>query len=179
MSSAKLAFPLFCCLAILTGCVRPFSGRQQPVAHKGELDLSSWNFEKDGPVQLKGEWEFYWKKFSKDIRPDTTPNFIHPGPWNSFKREGKEIGGEGYGTYRLRIKLPPGGGQKLGFRGSLRIGAVTSIGEATYFTGKPGRSKVETTPISRIEIFEIEKSSNSGPVTITIESSNFFHHNGG
>tara|TARA_Y100001954_G_C15717741_1_gene556558 strand:- start:647 stop:766 length:120 start_codon:yes stop_codon:yes gene_type:complete len=29
----------------------------------GVLDLSSWNFEKYGPIDLRGEWKFYWKKF--------------------------------------------------------------------------------------------------------------------
>jgi len=36
-----------------------------PKAKKGVLDLSSWNFEKDGIVPLKGDWEFYWKQLLK------------------------------------------------------------------------------------------------------------------
>lgn len=31
----------------------------QPIAQKGYLDLSDWNFEKDGNVKLDGKWEFY------------------------------------------------------------------------------------------------------------------------
>ena len=27
------------------------------------MDLSSWSFEKDGPIKLKGEWRFFWKNF--------------------------------------------------------------------------------------------------------------------
>jgi hypothetical protein len=31
-------------------------------AHKGILDLRQWDFEKNGPIKLDGEWEFYWEK---------------------------------------------------------------------------------------------------------------------
>ena len=31
----------------------------------GTIDLSGWDFEHDGPVELKGEWLFAWDKFSE------------------------------------------------------------------------------------------------------------------
>ena len=37
--------------------------RAQPVAVDGVLDLSNWDFEKDGNVELKGEWRFVWEEF--------------------------------------------------------------------------------------------------------------------
>ena len=33
-----------------------------PQAIKGEIDLTDWDFQKDGPISLKGEWFFYWNK---------------------------------------------------------------------------------------------------------------------
>ena len=33
-----------------------------PKAVKGILDLSQWDFEKDGVINLDGEWEFYWNE---------------------------------------------------------------------------------------------------------------------
>lgn len=33
-----------------------------PEIVKGVLDLRGWNPRVDGPVDLAGEWEFYWKK---------------------------------------------------------------------------------------------------------------------
>lgn len=33
-----------------------------PLARHGVLDLSGWDLEKDGPVNLAGEWEFYWEQ---------------------------------------------------------------------------------------------------------------------
>lgn len=31
-----------------------------PQAQKGVMDLRGWDFERDGPVRLSGEYEFYW-----------------------------------------------------------------------------------------------------------------------
>ena len=31
-------------------------------AQKGILDLRNWDFAKNGPIKLDGEWEFYWEK---------------------------------------------------------------------------------------------------------------------
>ena len=31
----------------------------QPAARQGYLDLSGWNFEKNGNVKLDGQWELY------------------------------------------------------------------------------------------------------------------------
>jgi two-component system sensor histidine kinase ChiS len=48
-----------------------------PKAEKGILDLSNWDFEKDGIVALNGNWEFYWEKYlePKDF---TQPNLDKP-----------------------------------------------------------------------------------------------------
>jgi two-component system sensor histidine kinase ChiS len=37
----------------------PLIRRRSPVAENGVIDLTSWNFEKDGMVRLFGEWEYY------------------------------------------------------------------------------------------------------------------------
>ncbi len=31
-------------------------------SQKGVLELSNWDFDKDGFTSLDGEWEFYWKQ---------------------------------------------------------------------------------------------------------------------
>ena len=40
---------------LLSSCVAE-SKREAPVAVNGVIDLSDWDFERDGPVELKGEW---------------------------------------------------------------------------------------------------------------------------
>jgi hypothetical protein len=34
-----------------------------PQAIQGVLVLRNWDINRDRPVELKGEWEFYWKEF--------------------------------------------------------------------------------------------------------------------
>jgi len=38
------------------------SQKKRPDIKNGFLDFSSWNFEKDGLVNLNGPCEFYWEK---------------------------------------------------------------------------------------------------------------------
>ena len=83
-----------------------------PKAVNGILDLRNWDFQKDGNIQLDGEWEFYPNEFLKPIplweadRKFETKKFIKvPSKWESFQ---KENGLEKiyFGTYRLRVILP-------------------------------------------------------------------------
>ena len=41
-----------------SGFATKLSTRQDPLAVNGEMDLSSWDFEGQGILQLNGEWEF-------------------------------------------------------------------------------------------------------------------------
>lgn len=66
------------------------------------MDLRSWDFETDGPVELRGEWEFYWKQLLQPDRgpsPEKTPRRYKAVPelWEQ---------GSGFATYRLTLRLP-------------------------------------------------------------------------
>ena len=97
------------CLVIIlfSSCGQKYSGKEAPVAQKGVLDLSGWSFEKDGPIKLKGQWNFYWKKhinpkeLQKDKKQKEDGYIEVPGPWTNFK---KKISPLGYATYVLKIK---------------------------------------------------------------------------
>ena len=43
-------------LILSTACAPEYSGKTPPPIVDGTIDLSGWDFEKDGPVELKGEW---------------------------------------------------------------------------------------------------------------------------
>jgi signal transduction histidine kinase len=60
------------------GCSH-YSGRKPPEAVKGVLDLRDWNFEKDGPIQLKGDLEFYWDTL-------LAPECFAAGPLENIRR---------------------------------------------------------------------------------------------
>ena len=86
---------------------------EQPVAKNGYLDLSNWNFDKNGNIKLDGEWEFYWgklltpddfaiKKQKSTISPD---GYIKvPSPWKDTIG-GIQLSDKGVATYRLKVKL--------------------------------------------------------------------------
>ncbi|MEM8995988.1 MAG: sensor histidine kinase [Acidobacteriota bacterium] len=80
------------------------------VAQDGRLDLSDWRPEVDGPVQLKGTWDFYWRHLvipSAD-GPSIAPVPIRvPGSWHRTAVDPGVKAGRGFGTYRLRVELPP------------------------------------------------------------------------
>jgi hypothetical protein len=52
----------------LTACNQINSTPQQPPeAIEGVLDLRDWDFEKDGSINLGGEWAFFWGEL---LQPD-------------------------------------------------------------------------------------------------------------
>lgn len=109
---AKKNYTNFCLLVILSLC---FSCKQSenhtPVAKDGYLDLSDWDFEKNGVVTLDGAWEFYWNKlytpqdFERDSLLPKTGYINVPGNWNKQRISGHSFPAKGYATYRLKIKL--------------------------------------------------------------------------
>lgn len=82
-----------------------------PSAKKGVLDLTGWDFDKDGVVKLDGEWEFYWKRLlsyedfhGSESAPVADGYSRVPGAWNKHAVDGKPLPEEGYATYRLKVK---------------------------------------------------------------------------
>lgn len=116
---------LFCSVSILSLCALTASltlscspaqdAKPRPLASKGVIDLRQWDFAKDGTIDLRGEWEFYWKQLlapsdltSAGSRPALVKSYIQaPAKWNAHLLDGKEIGGQGFATYRLKVLLPP------------------------------------------------------------------------
>ncbi len=100
---------LIFCFCTLTACTTSDSGKIPPVATKGVLDLTAWDFDKDGPVNLNGQWEFYWKQL---LMPEDYTGFLPsqkvryvnvPHLWNNHTTDNSPINGKGYATYRLKI----------------------------------------------------------------------------
>lgn len=80
-----------------------------PKAEKGYLDLSTWDFSKDGNVKLNGQWEVYWGELltPDDIRKkNQKPDYLNiPAAVGSKTASGFKISTTGYGTLRLNIKV--------------------------------------------------------------------------
>jgi two-component system, sensor histidine kinase ChiS len=112
-SIISLLFFLSLFVTVLSGCGPQHRSVTVPKAEKGVLDLSEWNFEKDGTIQLNGEWEFYWEQmlkpgdFTSPGKPDPTGFITLPGYWNRQDINNKKLPPFGCATLRLTVLHTP------------------------------------------------------------------------
>jgi PAS domain S-box-containing protein len=148
------------------------------------LNLTSWNFEKNGSIDLDGEWEFYWgKHLDPEGRlrtdPSARPAFIEvPGVWNDLEIDGVKITGDGYGTYGLTVLLPDEK-ERLALK-FLDMAVAFSVfvnGEELASIGIPGKTRESTVPEFRPQVVEFEPESTRMKIVIPV--SNFHHRHGG
>ena len=95
-----------------------------PIVEGGKIDLSHWNFTKDGVITLQGEWQFYWQQLlePKDFVDGKVPQPTHlvsiPGGWIDGKSlqedEESALPTRGYGTYLIKVKGIKQGAEDLG-----------------------------------------------------------------
>ena len=171
-------------LVFIIACRHNAARRTPPRAIKGVLDLADWDFKNEGPVELSGEYEFYWNQhltpsdFSRTPLPEKT-GFIHvPGYWKDDTFDGKTFPGQGYVTYRLNIQLNE---QKksLALR-SLEISTAYNIfvnGQKVGALGVPGNSLETTIARQFPQIINFELNSNR--MELIFQVSNFHHRRGG
>jgi two-component sensor histidine kinase len=74
-----------------------------PLAVGGTMDLRSWDFRRDGPAELAGEWLFY----PGVLLGGKTAEAAEGGVLRSVPDLWKGDSARGAGTYRLRLLLPP------------------------------------------------------------------------
>jgi len=153
-------------------------------AVKGVVDLSSWNFEKDGPVKLNGQWEFYWKKlltpkdFSSKIKLQPSGFMTLPSVWNGYRLNGRELPGQGHATFRLKIILPPGI-KKTAFSIRQQETAYEFWADSTmlFANGTVGISRNKMMPLYQPRTASYRPESKT--LLLTIRISNYFHKKGG
>lgn len=97
-------------ILLLISSITPIS-EPQPIAKNGVLDLTDWDFTKNGTIQLTGEWEFYWRQLLtyKDFKQDNSKIDFNgyqyvPDIWDDYNINGEHPTGTGYATYRLKVK---------------------------------------------------------------------------
>ena len=122
-----------------------------PTAKEGELDLTSWDFRKNGPVTLNGEWEIYLNQF---ITPEDFKNGLagphayirFPATLAEFKKLDSSIN-KAYATFRLRVKTRDLD-KKLGLKSYIVLSSYKVFVNDEYKAevGTVGRSKEESIP---------------------------------
>ncbi len=155
-----------------------------PRAAGGVLDVSAWDFGSGGTVRLDGEWEFYWRQLltpadfrkSKTIPPSAMAGI--PGTWDHYSVGDSRLPGEGFATYRLLIKLPPGEKKyAIKMKDAGTAYRLWANGLPVLSSGVPGISR-ETMVPQFLPATACSISAN-GELELVIQVSNFFDKKGG
>jgi len=179
-----LLFSIIFLFFFFIACRSDLPDKTPPEAVKGVLDLTDWDFKRDGPVDLNGEYEFYWKQhfkpseFLKATPPQKTGFIRVPGYWNSCEIEEKKLSGDGYATYRLKILLNEHR-EPLALK-IMEIGnAFTAYlnGESLCSVGVAGKNPETTIPLYVSQVADFENQTNQ--IEIIFQVSNFHHRRGG
>jgi len=130
-------------------CTLPsLHAKQETLVKKGVLDLRDYDFLTRGPVELKGDFEFYWNQMlNPAIEGDSGEMFYIkvPGNWTKLRKQHPEVTRYGFATYRVIILLP----EKMD-EIALKVKNVYSAsgyflnGKAIDYLGFPGVNKFQT-----------------------------------
>lgn len=122
--------------------------QQVPVAVKGVIDLREYDFNAHGPLEIRGEYEFYWNQMlnpSGDNIPGEMVYMEVPGSWFDKKDEYPQLERHGFATYRLMLLLPAGMSE-IAFKVEDVFSASGYFlnGKAFDYLGFPGVNKFQT-----------------------------------
>ena len=98
---------LFYIVLIFFCCIQTdVSASHRPLAKEGVIDLRNEDFSE--PIDLDGEWFFYWKQLlePKDVATGKFEVVNLPGIWTGQELNGKKFPSYGYATYTLTVLLP-------------------------------------------------------------------------
>lgn len=158
-----------------------FAKQKTPVQN-GLLDLRNRNWQKDGIVNLTGNWEFYWHKFY-------SPQFLNntsivkqyayvPSFWNNYIDEQENSNGFGYATYHVVVLCPPSNEQL-----ALKFLTVESAyklfvnGKEVLRVGNADTTAANTVPEFKPAIVNVTPENNK--LDIVVQVSNFHNKIGG
>ncbi|WP_068787231.1 ATP-binding protein [Paenibacillus phocaensis] len=150
------------------------SRSHNPKVQQGVIDLTGWDFTKDGSVKLQGSWEFYWDQLlSSGMEGKLTGYMDVPGQWN--KRHFPVFG---TATYRLVIKVNPSS-MMYGIRISnvQMASAVYVDGVKLGHSGRPAMTREAYVPENAPYTFYFPIHGNTAE--ITLQAANFDFINGG
>ncbi|AFG37331.1 adenylate/guanylate cyclase domain-containing protein [Spirochaeta africana] len=168
---------LFALLAVLTAGI--YAGT--PQAQRGVIDLSTWDFDQDGTIELNGEWLFARDEFtdpgvSLEIGSNT-PAVEQPQIWNRFEQP---LPGLGAATQQLTLHLPESAvGQVLGLRITHIYTAFRLYADTTLIASNGRPSLQQDTAVAqylpKVAFFQPD----STTVRLTLHISNYDHSKGG
>ena len=174
---------IFILLITLTGCSKQSSSAKIPHATKGILNLTDWDFKKDGSVKLDGEWEFYWNELLspedfESISKNKKNYQTMPSIWNKQKLDGKLLPRYGYATYRLKIKV-----DDVNDIFAIKMGETFTAyriwinGKEIFSCGLVGKSKESSRPKYKPHVTYFKPENKT--IDLVLQISNFYYKDGG
>ena len=103
-----IAFALISFSILINSCAPPpAAGLGKNGFREGTLDLAGYDFLKDGPLELKGEWDYFPGKYAPGDSKNLPAPFRHllPGPWPRELTEEKSASGRGTSPHLATFKL--------------------------------------------------------------------------
>lgn len=155
----------------------------QPQAHQALLDVTDWDFEKNGIIPVDGQWAFYWHQLLEpaDFATSSLPAPIYvqvPNPWTRYTVSDQPLPGEGFATYRMTLQgLQP---HELYGLKIIEIGTTYRLwvnGTERITTGVVGTSRETTSPSYLRQTIYLEPVDST--LTLTLQIANFHHRRGG
>jgi len=155
---------------------------KKPEAKSGIIDLRGVDISKNGLIELKGEYEFYHKKFFKpsDFKLSQNPDAIVkvPDTWSSYLINDEKVELYGYGTFRLKILVNK---SLKSFR--LKIDEQTPAsryyinGQLVAWNGELGINRKEMEP--QLNIYFKDFNITSDTIELVVNISNYHIDKGG
>ncbi|MES2412620.1 MAG: PAS domain-containing protein [Pseudomonadota bacterium] len=174
-------------LATLVALNGPAVAREvaAPEAKAGEIDLRQWNFKRDGPVFLGGEWGFYWQKFIDPAVPPGASAALGaptqfadlPAAWAGSVVDGQTLGANGYASYRLQVSCASAVGLTMAFPVQHSSVRMFINGREVARQGKPGVDDDSSDPAVAQQYVPVGDA--VCPLNVVAHVSNFDHRRGG
>lgn len=171
-------------LAIILLALPPCAAGAVPRAQQGLLDLSTWNWQRDGIVNLDGQWEAHWGKlltpddFRAGVAAPSPGWFSFPDTWNKVETSGKRKGDTGHATFRLRVRLPPEvTPAALRLTGIWSAWRLWADGRLLAHSGTVGSGPGEETPHQSLVIADFQPQGRE--VELLLQVSNYHYLHGG
>ena len=152
-------------------------------AKNGTINLEDWNFEKNGIIELSGQWEFYpGELIYPEKDGDAFSNYSNiksmiqvPGPWDDFFKDASAEYQKG--TYRLFVKVPEDGTYSIRLKVVRQAGRVFFNGEEIIAKGKVAEAQEDYISDSRYYIGM--GNSQNRMIEVVVQAANNFYPMGG
>jgi len=183
MTQFSRKYILFFCGFLLSFMMLTLSGCsaqiETPPVVDGYIDLSSWDFDRDGPVRLFGTWQFSWYNSDKESDTSIEGFFPVPGLWNGGAVQGQALGSKGHATYTLRLRMPDANPGKMAVlvAGGMSVSEVWINGTKMESSGRFGTSESTEEPRDHYVIAECPEAWRL--MEITLRVSNYHNTQGG